>query len=95
MLNINPKVSLATLKSSIIGFSKPNCSSYDNHQSQGTPDANFPNNPPTMPDNPYMSLASMGIYVFDADFIWWKMSVLVPFCKLCYGLRRTVCRPFY
>lgn len=27
-----------------------------------------PADPPTMPDNPYMSLASMGIYVFDADF---------------------------
>ena len=29
-----------------------------------------PKDPPTMPNNPYMSLASMGIYVFDADFLY-------------------------
>ena len=28
-----------------------------------------PKNPPAMPGNPNMSLASMGIYVFDADFL--------------------------
>ena len=29
-----------------------------------------PENPPAMPTNPYMSLASMGIYVFDAEFLY-------------------------
>ncbi|MGN0893755.1 MAG: glucose-1-phosphate adenylyltransferase [Succinivibrio sp.] len=29
-----------------------------------------PSDPPSMPNNPYMSLASMGIYVFDAEFLY-------------------------
>ena len=29
-----------------------------------------PNNPPAMPDNPDQSLASMGIYVFEAEFLF-------------------------
>ena len=33
-----------------------------------------PLDPPTMPSNPYMSLASMGIYVFDAEFLYEILS---------------------
>lgn len=29
-----------------------------------------PDNPPSMPDNPDMSLASMGVYVFNADYLY-------------------------
>lgn len=29
-----------------------------------------PANPPTMPDNPDMALASMGIYIFNADYLY-------------------------
>lgn len=29
-----------------------------------------PENPPTMPDNPNVSLASMGIYIFNADYLY-------------------------
>ena len=33
-----------------------------------------PADPPPMPDNPDMSLASMGIYVFDADYLYRKLE---------------------
>lgn len=36
-----------------------------------------PENPPAMPDKPSMSLASMGIYVFDTDYLFEKLHECV------------------
>jgi dTDP-glucose pyrophosphorylase len=42
-----------------------------------------PANPPSMPNDPSKSLASMGIYVFDADFGW---MILIGLCAAIPGM---------